>query len=372
MPVHPRLSCTAILVAACFLVGCDGEPQKDLAAAVQEIKMALGPRIAPVAAGPGFLVPEEFHRHDMQAFRGGWCQSCAHSSLKLLISAIGPKPLLDHLERFKAEAVQSQEIAAANQFIAIIHHAYNARGALDTEPFFNALQHVAPFNERNIVGDFRYKVENDVYRSEREPGKFLALFSQLFHLDTLPGWSFDIDETYVHQGDEQINYDTRNRFEMFQSVEMKRMDPADREPFDLQKVVDLLHADQERQVKWGEGDAHFTLVKVRRQVRIADVAHFKRLTIHLPDNTAMLSPATFPEVVTLPAVDATTGRALVLRLAPKEVLMSDIPSYSIYIRNDAGQWLIHSEHMVSPVPYRFHARIGKLINFVVIDIALAP
>src|SRR5690606_2698224 len=120
-----------------------------------------------------------------------------------------------------------------------------------------------------------------------------------FHLHTLPGGSFDIDETYVHQGEEQVNYDIRNRFEMFHTVEMKRLDTADLEPFDLQKVVDLLHADQERQVKWGEGDAHFTRVKVRRQVRIADVAHFKRLTLHLPDNKAELSPATLPEVVTL-------------------------------------------------------------------------
>ncbi|MFC7208354.1 hypothetical protein ACFQOZ_18175 [Comamonas endophytica] len=219
----------------------------------------------------------------------------------MLISAIGAPQLLEHLENFKRNTLEAQEIAAAEQFIGIIQQAYHPSGMVDTESFINSLQHLTPFDQCNSRGKWNFLVKSDLFTPEREPRQFLPLFCELFRLDTLPGWSFDIDETYIHQGEEQINYPIRNRFEMFQSVELEPRAPLDLRPFDLQNAVDQLHADQQRQVKWGEGDAHFTTVKVRRQVCIADVEQFKRLTLGLPQGKAVVIPAGFPDSVTLPA-----------------------------------------------------------------------
>lgn len=378
MPIHPCFSWAAKLVATGFPLGRGGPARND-AADMDRFSNAMGAlgACAPEGAGPEVhrpLLLQEFHRHGMKAFRAGWGQGFAHASLKMLISAIGAQQLLDHLENFKKGSLQPQEIAAADEFIAIIHQAHDSSGIVDTEKFLNGLQQLVPFNERNIVGDWKFKVESDIYTAEREPREFLPLISELFRLDTLPGWSFDIDETYVHQGVEQINHDIRNRFEMFQAVQTRRLPaPTHAGPsiFELQKVVDLLHADQQRPVKWGEGDAHFTNVTVRRQVCIEDVVQLKRLTISLPDNMAELVPAYLPDSVTLPAFDRKSGQKLLLTLSPREVMTLNVPSYAVHVRDEAGQWLIHTDCKVSPHRYEFDKNIGRLINFAVINAALA-
>lgn len=378
MPIHPCFSWAARLVAPGFLPGRGAEPPRDIAAAAAQFRHAMGARgpASPANAGaPPPLIPEGCQRPALKPFRGGWNQSFAHASLKMLISVFGGQQLLDHLEEFKRSASTPQAIAAADQFIALIHQAHHAPGIVDTEKFLNGLQHLAPFNQRNIVGDWKFKVQSDLYTDEREPRKFLPLISELFRLDTLPGWSFDIDETYIHQGVEQINYPIRNRFEMFQAVETQRLPaPSHEGPsiFALQEVVDLLHAGQQRQVKWGEGDEHFTTVTVRRQVCIDDVAQLRRLTLSLPGNMAELVPDYLPACVTLPALDRKTGRRLVLTLAPREVMTLNVPNYGLHVRNDAGQWLIHTDQTVSPKRYEFDKNIGRLINFAVIDAAPAP
>lgn len=378
MPIHPCFSWAARWVAPGFLLGGDAEPPRDIAAAAAQFQHAMGAGgpAAPANGGaPVPLIPEGCQRPELKPFRGGWSQGFAHASLKMLISAFGGQQLLDHLAQFKRSASTPQAIAAADQFIALIHQAHHAPGIVDTEKFLNGLQHLAPFDQRNIVGGWKFKVQSDISIEEREPRKFLPLLSELFRLDTLAGWSFDIEETYVHQGVEQIHYDIRNRFEMFQAVETRRLPaPTHAGPsiFELQKVVDLLHADQQRPVKWGEGDAHFTTVTVRRQVCIDDVAQLRRLTISLPGNMAELVPAYLPDSVTLPTLDRKTGRKLILTLAPREIMTLNIPSYGLHIRNEAGQWLIHTDYMVSPRRCEFDKNIGRLINFAVIDAAPAP
>ncbi|MET1114392.1 MAG: hypothetical protein ABWY08_05470, partial [Comamonas sp.] len=200
MPIHPCFSWAARLVANGFLLGRGNEPPNDIAAAAAQFQHVLGAGAPVPRAGGGVqgaLVPEGGRRQDLKAFRGGWNQGFAHASLKMLISAIGGQQLLDHLEHFKRSTPKLQEIAAADQFIALIHQAHHSCGIVDTEKFLNGLQHLAPFNQRNIVGGWKLKVESDLFTPEGEPQKFLPLISELFRLDTLPGWSFDIDETYV-------------------------------------------------------------------------------------------------------------------------------------------------------------------------------
>lgn len=366
-----------MLVAAGVLAGCGGSESSSETTwerrsgqpsiiAGREVNITTG------ADAPKPIAPEDFHRHDMQTFRAGWHQSYATASLKLLISAIGPKPLLDHLENYRETTQNPEEAAAAGRFIDIIHQAYNSRSSVDTEDFFNSLQSLAPFNRRNAAGDWEFKLQSDVFSKEKDPELFLPLISELFRLDTLAGWSFDIDETYVHAGQERPHKRTRNRFQMFQVLDLGRVGAADMPTFNLQKTVDLLHADAEAQVKWNESDAGLTVVKVRRQISIDDVQNLKRLTISLQGRLPQVAQISYQDPVKLPVLDRKTGRKMVLTLAAREIIVLGDSRYAIRILNNAGRWIEHDTSFVFLTSSRNAGPFDKLVNFAVTGIAPAP
>lgn len=390
---HQRFPWIALLVATGILAGCGGE--SDDSADTPELLPSTVAGIDPITRAPAPaggrpsivagrnvtftlhdgnekpVAPEDFQRHDMKAFRGGWHQSYANASLKLLISAIDPQPLLEHLENYRKSTQNPEEGAAAGRFIDLIHEAYNAFSSVDTRDFIKQLQNLAPFDRRNAAGDWEFKLDSDVFSTEKDPEQFLALISELFRLDTLPGWFFDIEETYVYQGEERAKPGARNRFEVFQ-VPMERIAAADAANFRLQRLIDLLHADQAAQVQWNEGDAQAATVKVRRQVIVEDVENFKRLTIGMKGSTPHTLKFSLAGSATLPVIDRKTGRKLMLTLAPAQALVSGKSDYAVRISKHDGQWLTHREGFVSPTRLDEEASEGRLINFAVTSVAPAP
>ncbi|MCD2514435.1 hypothetical protein [Comamonas endophytica] len=379
MSTNQRLPWGALLVATGILAGCGGGSGGDGDTPLQTITGPTRPSgfispnvtitVGADAARP--TAPEDFHRHQMNGFRA-WRLDYANASLKLLISAIGPKPLLDHLENFRKTARTPEESGAAAQFIDLIHKAYTADASVDTEAFILGLQELAPFNKRNAAGDSEFKLRSDFPFTQQDPERFLPLISQLFRLDTLPGWSFDIDETHIHQGQERAQRSARNSFQMFQPVQLNRVKSEDLKAFKLQTLVDLLHADQEALVKWNDADAQATAVKVRRQVSIPDVENFKRLTIWLQGQTSENTSYSLNDTATLPAIDQKTKQKIVLTLAAKEAVMWSGTRYVIRIKDDEGWWIKHDDSFVSPAGAGDDKHAATLINFAVTNVAPAP
>lgn len=322
-------------------------------------------------ATPKTIAAEDFHRHEMKGF-SAWDYSYANASLKLLISAIGPKPLLDHLENFKETSQNPEQSAAAGQFIALIHDAYNAFIRVDTLAFIRSLQKLPPFDQRNAMGDLEFELGSESRSNLKEPRQLLPLLAQLWRLDTLPGWSFDIDEIMLHQGQERARKTPKSSFQMFQPVQLDRVKPEDIPRFNLQKLVDLLHVDGEAQVRWNEGDANLTAVKVRKQVSIADVEHFKRLTISLEGAAAQPLVFSLKDAVTLPAINQKTQQKIVLTLAPRQVIAWNHSRWVIRIRGENGQWTTHSDSFASPTKASEDGDVAQVINFAVTRIAPAP
>jgi len=378
MMSHQRLQWSAMLVAAGIVAGCGGGSGDDDTAPSTVANAAstsapptgfISPHIS-IQVGDDAKQPvpaEEFNNRVMRSFIAlGY--EYANASLKLLISAIGPKPLLDHLEQFKKIASNPGESAAAGRFIELIHEAYDGSSVMYTEAFFTGLQELAPFNQRNAAGELDFKLRQDPTGESPQPQKFLLLVSQLFRLDTLPGWSFDIDETLAHQGEERAHKSARNASPMFQPVDLDRVTPAEQVNFSLQKIVDLLHADQEAQVQWRETDPGPTVVKVRRQVSIADVPNFKRLTISLEGGTSQDTKYSWSDSVTLPAINRQTQQKIVLTLAVRQAILWDGTHHAFGIRQKDGRFVIHRDYSGFSSD-RFNAH---LINFEVTSIAPAP
>lgn len=368
----------AMIVAAGLVAGCgggsgDGGAQTTESAGTTTTQsIAAGGNVNPVTGANKAIAPEDYYFYDMQGFRSFGYHTYANSSLKLLISAIGPKKLLDHLESFRTTAQDPAARAAAARFIELIHAAYTASASVDTHAFIVGLQELAPFNQRNAAGEWAFKLESDAFSREQDALQFLALLSQLFRLDTLPGWSFDIDETYVHQGQERKRKAEKSRFQLFQPVDLGRIKAEDVPGVNLQKLVDLLHAPQEAQIRWNEADPAPTTVQVTRQVSIPDEEHFDRLTISLQGKLAGATPLSIKGSVTLPAVSQKTGQRLLLTLRPKEVLVWDQWQYAMRIRNHELEWMKHSESTVYPADAEDPRETARLVNFAVTRIAPAP
>ena len=376
MMSHQRLQWSAMLVAAGIVVGCGGGSGDDDTAPSTVAGGANAPLtgiISPdirmeVGGGAKQPVPaEEFNNRVMESFIAPGYEY-ANASLKLLISAIGPKPLLDHLEQFKKSAANPGESAAAARFIELIHKAFDGSPVVYTEAFFTDLQELAPFNQRNAAGALDFTLRQDPMAESPQLRKFLLLVSQLFRLDTLPGWSFDIDETLVYQGEERAHKSARNASPMFQPVDLARVTPADQVNFSLQKIVDLLHADQEVQVQWRETDPGPTVVKVRRQVSIADVPNFKRLTISLEGSTSQNNKYSLNDPVTLAAIDRQTQQKILLTLAARQAILWDGALHAVSIRQKDDRWATHHDHS----GFSRDKSNVQLINFEVTSIAPAP
>ncbi len=370
----------AMIVVAGVVSGCGGGSGDGSGETVERSSTTTRPSI--VAGGNVNLItgadarkaiaPEDFHFYDMQGFRAFWHHSYANSSLKLLISAIGPKKLLDHLESFRTTTQDPDARTAAAQFIELIHAAYTSYGSVDTHAFIVGLQKLAPFNKRNAAGEWEFKLDSDVFSKEQDPQQFLALFSELFRLDTLPGWSFDLDETYVHQGQERAHKREKSRFQMFQPIDLGRIRPEDVARLNLQKIVDLLHAQDEAQIRWNDADTAPTTVQVIRQVSIPDAENFDRLTISLQGTLAGATTLSIKGAVTLPAVDQKTGKKLLLTLRPKEIVAWANSRYSIRIKNHELEWMKHSESSVLPAESGDDKDNAQLVNFAVTNIVPAP
>lgn len=410
MTTHPRFPWSALLAAAGILAGCgggSGDTDAPVQSAAREIPATpaapvtqstpatpaapVAPPIAatpaapatpPAAASPDLpsragpvwqktIAAEDFHRHEMKGF-SGWDYSYANASLKLLISAIGPKPLLDHLEKFKGATQNPEERAAAGQFIQLIHDAYNGFGSVDTQAFIRGLQKLAPFDRRNAMGDLEFTLDSESRSNLKEHRQLLPLLAQLWRLDTLPGWSFDIDETLVHQGQERARKAPANSAQMFRPVQLDRVKPEDIASFNLQKLVDLLHADGETRVRWNEADADLTPVKVRKQVSIADVEHFKRLTISLEGAAAQPLAFSLKDAVTLPVINRKTGQKIVLTLAPRQAIVWNHTRWAIRIRGENGQWTTHDDSFALPTRASEDKDVAQVISFAVTRIAPAP
>lgn len=305
----------------------------------------------------------------MKGFRG---YSYANASLKLLISAIGPKTLLDHLENFKKASQNPEERAAVGQFIQLIHDAYNAFPSVDTQAFIRSLQKLAPLDKRNAMGDLEFKIDSESQSNLKEPKQFLPLLAQLWRLDTLPGWSFDIEEIHVHQGQERVHKAPANSLAMFHPVHLDRLKPEQIPGFNLQTLVDLLHADSEAQVQWNQGDAGPTTVKVRKQVSIADAEHFKRLSISLEGAAAEPLRFSLKDAVTLPAINRKTGQKILLTLAPRQAVVWNQMRWAIRIRGENGQWTTHEDSFTYPTGEVDEKDVAQVINFAVTRITPAP
>lgn len=371
-----------MIVVAGGVAGCGGGSDEAVQSTTTSPTTTSAPpagifgREVSITAGAGSaqkpLLAEEYERHDMAGFASFWHQSYANASLKLLISALGPKTLLDHLESFKTHTQDPGARTAATQFIELIHQAYQSPGSVDTEKFIQGLQNLAPFNQRNAAGEWAFNLDGLQWSKEQDPQQFLLLFSELFRLDTLPGWSFNVNETYLHQGQERPLESAKNRFQMFQPVDLSRIKPDQPHTSNLQKLVDLLHADDEAQVRWNAGDTALTTVKVRRQVGIPDVDHFKRLTISLQGGLPTLIIFNLNDTVTLPAINQKTQQKIVLTLTGKEVITWDTSRYAARIRNHQEQWMEHLEYFVLPADSDDMKDSGRVINFTVTHIAPAP
>lgn len=363
----------AMIVAAGLLAACGGGSGGGVdevmtGTAVQRPSSISGREVS-IITGAGSAqeppIPHQYEDHDMGGFISGWGRSYASASIKLLISAIGAKELRGHLESFKAASQNAEERSAADQFIKLIDEAYAAHGTVWTNDFLKSLQNLAPFNQRNAAGEWAFKLDQELFSGEKEPEKFLPLLAELFHLDTLPGWSFDVQETYVHQGQERAQERARNRFQLFQPVDLGRIKPEDVASLNLQKLVDLLHAQDEAQVQWNPGDAALTPVKVIRQVRIPDADQFKRLTISVQGG--LPKPVTFnlDDTVTLQATDQKTGKKLAITMTGKEAISWNNSRYAIRIKNQKGLWMEHDESAVSQGDETDRKDQVKMINFAV-------
>lgn len=254
MMSHQRLQWSAMLVAAGIVAGCGGRSgDGDTGpSSVTDGANAASTSAAPsglislhisieVGGGARQAVPaEEFNNRVMKGFIAPDYEY-ASASLKLLISAIGPRPLLDHLEEFRKTASNPEESAAAGRFADLIDEAYDSPSVVYAGAFFTALQEL----QRNAAGELDFKLRQDPTARPPQPQKFLLRLAQPFRLDTLPDWSFDIDETLGYQGEERARKRARSAAPMFQAVDLARVPPADQVNFRLQKTVDLLHADQE-------------------------------------------------------------------------------------------------------------------------------
>ena len=131
MRADQRFPWGALLAIAGALSGCGGSQSSDEStweSRSGQPSMISGREVSIEVGGgaPKSIAPEDFHRHEMQSFRAGWHQSDAAASLQLLISAIGPKPLLEHLEHYRNTTQNPEEAAVAGRFIDIIHQAYDA------------------------------------------------------------------------------------------------------------------------------------------------------------------------------------------------------------------------------------------------------
>lgn len=363
----------AMIVAAGLLAACGGGSgggvdETMTGTAVQRPSSISGREVS-IITGAGSAqeppIPDQYEDHDMGGFISGWGRSYASASIKLLISAIGAKELRGHLESFKAASQNAEERSAADQFIKLIDEAYAAHGTVWTNDFLKSLHNLAPFNQRNAAGEWAFKLDQELFSGEKAPEKFLPLLAELFHLDTLPGWSFDVQETYVHQGQERAQERARNRFQLFQPVDLGRIKPEDLPSLNLQKLVDLLHAQDEAQVQWNLGDAALTPVKVIRQVRIPDADQFKRLTISVQGG--LPKPVTFnlDDTVTLQATDQKTGKKLAITMTGKEAISWNNSRYAIRIKNQKGLWMEHDESAVSQGDETDRKDQVKMINFAV-------
>lgn len=363
----------AMIVAAGLLAACGGGSGGGVdevmtGTAVQRPSSISGREVS-IITGAGSAqeppIPDQYEDHDMGGFISGWGRSYASASIKLLISAIGAKELRGHLESFKAASQNAEERSAADQFIKLIDEAYAAHRTVWTNDFLKSLQNLAPFNQRNAAGEWAFKLDQELFSGEKEPEKFLPLLAELFHLDTLPGWSFDVQETYVHQGQERAQERARNRFQLFQPVDLGRIKPEDVASLNLQKLVDLLHAQDEAQVQWNPGDAALTAVKVIRQVRIPDADQFKRLTISVQGGLPKLVTFKLDDTVTLQATDQKTGKKLAITMTGKEAISWNNSRYAIRIKNQKGLWMEHDESAVSQGDETDRKDQVKMINFAV-------
>lgn len=363
----------AMIVAAGLLAACGGGSgggvDETMTGTAVQRPSSISGREVTIITGAGSAqeppIPDQYEDHDMGGFISGWGRSYASASIKLLISAIGAKELRGHLESFKAASQNAEERSAADQFITLIDEAYAARGTVWTNDFLKSLQNLAPFNQRNAAGEWAFKLDQELFSGEKEPEKFLPLLAELFHLDTLPGWSFDIQETYVHQGQERAQERARNRFQLFQPVDLGRIKPEDVASLNLQKLVDLLHAQDEAQVQWNPGDAALTPVKVIRQVRIPDADQFKRLTISVQGGLPKLVTFNLDDTVTLQATDQKTGKKLAITMTGKEAISWNNSRYAIRIKNQKGLWMEHDESAVSQGDETDRKDQVKMINFAV-------
>lgn len=285
--------------------------------------------------------------------------SYGSTGVKLMISAIGPQKLTDHLSQFKQAAQDANEILAAEKFIHLIHTAYHPDSTLKSklQEFLDTLPALPAFKTTDESGALKFRLNQG--RQQIEP--FLELLAQSFHLNAMPGRSLDLKETCVYAGYESYAPTLENSFPFAHSVELAGITPHRN---DLQALVDLLLRDEPVLVKYGPTATDFMPATVTKEAHIADLASTDRLTLRLNGSAEIVVDLLEP--VTLPVFDNKTQQKMLLTLAPTQVVLHQKGNYQALIKTDASTWKRHIDSRVSTFSGGDFGGSISMINFTVI------
>ena len=285
--------------------------------------------------------------------------SYGSTGVKLMISAIGPQKLTDHLNQFKQAAQDANEILAAEKFIDLIHTAYHPDSTLKNklQEFLDTLPALPPFKATDESGTPKFRRNQG--RQQVEP--FLELLAQSFHLNSMPGRSLDLKETCVYAGYESYAPTLENSFPFTHTVELAGITPHRN---GLQALVDLLHRDEPVLAKYGPTISDFVPVTVTKEAHVADLENFDRLTLSLNGFAEIFVDLSAP--VTLPVFDKKTEQKMLLTLAPTQVVLHQKGNYQALIKTGASTWRWHIDDVVSTFRGGDFGASISMISFTVI------
>lgn len=271
----------------------------------------------------------------------------ANSALKLLISSIGGKALLDHLENFHHRTTDPDLRDAAQKFMLVIEEACINKSPLNLalKALFDSLQKLPPFAPSKGSSEATFKIVG----VQHDANLFLGSIWDLFSLSDIPGHAMKLREAFINGLERQIPF----RPEQFCHI----ANVADPE-VSLEDIVHSMHQTEYRDMRWAPADTNNTRVVSVKNWEVNDIEHLHRFHMQIcaltHDNGRLgklqLAQVNLTDDVTIVITDQKTQQNWEVTLEPREVIVHRGSlargHYYMYAKQGGNEWFKHDDRTV--------------------------
>lgn len=292
----------------------------------------------------------------------------ANSTLKFLLSSLGPDRLISHLENFGKTTTDAGKRDAADKLVHVIKASFAMDKPLEKElrALFSSLQKLDVFNKQEEDGQFSFNIVG----TQNDAQEFLAKLTEAFNLSEIEGCAMTCKESLVNG---KMHRPLPSEPAYCHDI------TATNPKATLQDILDDTHRPETIELKWNHDDPKATEATKVKQWTVPDLSTLHRFNLHL--NTleydldtfqlrkATLAKANFTDDVTLNVLDEKTGKQWMVTFEPREIVIQQGGAtsghYYMYSKQGENDWVRHDDSAVHKCTGIGPKEQAKLIGFAV-------